>query len=151
MYMLFIGNIIGDYVSLVETRYILKIATRYSNIMYIGLLVFDVLITFVIYLTIGVGLWFLVNSKGDVWIISDFTGVITSFTGLTPFLYSTYTTSIIFYIFIFNLLFIKLLGKFSKPIIGSLNFISNSNNPVKSMVATLAAVVLILGGFKSLL
>lgn len=151
--LMLIANVFADYVSLMETRYVLKFTSRFNGwVVAAGLLV-DVIITLFIYVYLGLGLALLIQGE-FIWrkpeIITQMLRPMYNFETLTPFMYSTYSTSILFYIFCFSLVAIKFLGQYSNPLSRAIKFVGTSNNPVTSSMSTLAAIVIVVEGVKKL-
>ncbi len=69
---------------------------------------------------------------------------------LSPFLYSTFFTSILFYLFVLVSFIIRLLLVIKLPILPVLHWFSSTKNPIKVLVGICAAIVLVIEGIKRL-
>lgn len=165
--LLLIGNLFADYASLIQTRFILRLASRLRMVFLFPLLVADLFMSLVCYIFIAFGHYILsIIAIGDgnllditaAEILEAFMFLITAimFTvggdGIisAPFFYSTFFTSVLFYLFILASMLIRLLLVARIPILPVLRWFSSTKNPIKALVGICAAIVLIIEGIKRL-
>ena len=143
---LVVFNLIADYVSLTETRIILKISGRYPMLLPF-LLILDLLLTFICYSLIG-GIMFVLIYKGKFSINTVYLLFKTMWTCRlgSPFVWSTFFTSMLFYAFISCSIIIKC----RTPMDKILGWYVNSKNPIKSFTVLFGALVFIFEGLKRL-
>lgn len=138
VFVIFLGtsifNFVPDYISLLETRWILSKATYKDINALIALLILDVVITGGIFLLcMGVIVWVIGLIRGDVIPVNEFLGAISDairFTDRTGpltmgiFFYAAYFTSVWFYFFVASSIITKVaysLGRFGNWMIALLD------------------------------
>jgi len=177
---LFVGNLFADYISLIETRLILRLTSRSRIIYFFPLICADLFLSLLCYLFIGVGvdMAIIVFSPmvfaGDIDIPSR--GFLISFLDIfsyyfigftigiaealrsiyliklhSPFIYSTFFTSILFYFFFLFSLLVRLLFVVRIPMLPALRWLGSVNNPIKALVGIPAAIIMIYEGVKRLI
>nr|VFJ49158.1 MAG: hypothetical protein BECKFW1821A_GA0114235_102210 [Candidatus Kentron sp. FW] len=161
-YSLFIGNLIADYFSLLETRFVLKRCANSRSVLLPVWLVLDVLASYLIYIFIGLGfvalLFGLLAGEGFEWFYRLFQldfhiNVLSHFTDIqnaTAFVYSTFFTSFIFYLFIISSFLIRLLQPIQFMLLPAMRWVSISRNLIKSFVGIAGGMAFSLEAMKRL-
>nr|VFK52213.1 MAG: hypothetical protein BECKTC1821D_GA0114238_11575 [Candidatus Kentron sp. TC]VFK60158.1 MAG: hypothetical protein BECKTC1821F_GA0114240_10422 [Candidatus Kentron sp. TC] len=156
----FIMNLWADWFSLLETRWVLRRCAR-SRIglpRWPGL---DLIASYLIYLFIGVGFFGVLLGgllTGHVFegLYEFFTldfhiRILSAFTeikDLTAFLYSTFFTSFLFYIFLLFSLLIRLLVPVQFALLPFMAWLAISKHPLKSFVAGATAIAFLMEGLQ---
>ncbi len=153
-------NLFADYISLIETRIILRIASRSRLLNLIPLLCVDFFLTFTIYYIIAIGFGSMIYSTyfysgyRNMFSLDEVLKVLFNYFFLidngSPYLYSTFFTSVLFYLFILSSLLIRLFLVVRIPILPILRWFSSTKNPIKALVGICAAIVLMVEGIKRL-
>jgi hypothetical protein len=150
-------NIWIDYLSLIETRYILRFASRVRPLMLPVLLTADLLVSAAIYLllvTVLSCVFFLVHRiAGNTWSPLFLLGFFADYYTFiwhsdadknisTVWFYSTFSTSVIFYIFCVSTLFFKFVRLSKTRIMVILEKLEDSDHLFKALGGFLSAVLL---------
>ncbi len=149
---LVLGNLFADYVSLVETRFVLRYA-RMSVWGLVLLVIFDVILSYMIYEAIATPLfdvfisWFsgsvvsMPNLFHEYWLqdlTAPFRGTVTA-----PFILSTFFTSFVFYIFVGWFFLMKLAKGAHRSLLELLRILSITKYPAKMVAVILSSTVAI--------
>jgi hypothetical protein len=152
-------NIVADYFSLIETRLVLAISRNRSLLSMVAILIMDIVATlccYAIFLIIP-EMYFLESAEiSDIllsyeMILDLLYGSIMEMDPLTPYVYSTFFTSFIFYCFLFSAVFIKVINLIRKPLLPIIERVSLSENPFKALSALAAALVIIIEGMRKII
>ena len=121
------------------------------------------LASYLIYVFVGVGFLLLLGGllagKGLEWFYAVFTldahltvlSVLTHIKDGTAFLYSTFFTSFLFYLFVLASLAIRLLGPLRSALMPLMRWLSTARHPVKSFVGLASGVALLNEGVKRMM
>ncbi|UCF44471.1 MAG: hypothetical protein JSV99_06065 [Planctomycetota bacterium] len=153
------GNLVGDYLSLLETQWLLQVASRRTLRVLPLLLVLDIVFSLLCYgVIVGSTFWVAWEHHWGatygrlVWaILCSLGNSVSSIEGLTPFAYSTLFTSAVFYALVGSAFLIRLLLVLKVPVSSILGWLGRSKNPVKTAAGVAAGVVLILEGLRRVL
>lgn len=126
---LILGILIANFISLNETRYIIKISQNKNILILILLLIIDVILTSIIYYVFAFGyMAYYVNSLDILFSIrgiEEISKTFVEFNLATPLLYSTFITSIIYYLFFTTSLLISIINTIQALIKKSLLILLN--------------------------
>nr|VFK20513.1 MAG: hypothetical protein BECKLFY1418C_GA0070996_10745 [Candidatus Kentron sp. LFY] len=157
-FLLFTANLVVDYVSLLETRLVLKRCAASRAAWLPVWLALDVLASYLLYVFVGVGFFFLSDGllagKGLERFYEVFTldlhfevlSVLTHIEKETAFVYSTFFTSFLFYLFVLASLAIRLLGPLRSALMPLMRWLSTARHPVKGFVGLASGVALLIEG-----
>nr|VFK40606.1 MAG: hypothetical protein BECKSD772F_GA0070984_106317 [Candidatus Kentron sp. SD]VFK45685.1 MAG: hypothetical protein BECKSD772E_GA0070983_105817 [Candidatus Kentron sp. SD] len=158
MFLLFIGNLLADYVSLLETRLVLRRCAASRAARLPVWLALDVLASYLLYVFVGVSFVFLLlgllGGEGLELFYPLFTldfhldnlSLLTHIKWSTAFLYSTFFTSFLFYLFVLASLLLRLLGPLRSALMPLMRWLSTARHPVKSFVSLAGGVALLIEG-----
>nr|VFJ89704.1 MAG: hypothetical protein BECKLFY1418A_GA0070994_100852 [Candidatus Kentron sp. LFY] len=157
-FILFIANLLADYVSLFETRLVLRRCAASRTAWLPVWLALDVLASWLLYVFVGVGFFALL---GGLWqgeglerFYRLFTldthlnalSVLTHIGEVTAFFYSTFFTSFLFYLFVLGSLLIRLLGPLRFALMPLMRWLSTARHPVKGFVGLASGVAFLIEG-----
>jgi len=142
-------NIWVDYISLIETRYVLKWSARYETKYLPLFLIIDLLITASLYIVPLILILYFQHSELDESFIDATMEVLRDIFhpsyGSEPHIrvcvYSTFTTSILFYLYLVSTIFFKLIGLSKTRMMILLEKLEDSNQLFKALGGFLAAIV----------
>ena len=134
-------NIFVDYISLIETRIILKIATQHKPLILPVLLLVDLLLSAIVFCFFSLLLQYVSVGRIDQ-PLRLFLNLITwESLGSSILFYSTFSTSIIFYIYCLSTLLFKFVKLSKTRIMVVLEKLEDSDHLFKALGGFLAAVV----------
>lgn len=148
---LLLGNFIADYFSLIETRILIRFAINKSIPFLLCLLVVDILLSYCIYELIAVPIYILfvvrdIPNIFHIYWLKDIESVYNIF-AVTPFILSTFFTSIIFYIFLIWVYAARISIQFIQPFSQILKWLAELQNPFTVIASFSGGIVLIWSGY----
>ncbi len=150
-------NLFIDYFSLVQTRLFLNFVSRLHVACLPLLLVFDICLSFLIYYGV-ISLYGISSTEVKLQdinlilspIIKHVTIGLFEPNLMTPFIYSTFFTSVTFYAFVIITILLRILLLAKLPTRAILGWLRTSENPVKAVVGVLGGVVIVFAAIEKL-
>lgn len=155
-------NLIIDYVSLLQSRYILRASVSAKLPLLTILLMIDLILTYLIFLIPSAGILSIYLTGHDYMTVKEVSQVYwvmlsslwNPFERLDstfgPFLISTFFTSAFFYLFLVTTSFIKLFNVIKLPTAKFIYWLGSLKNPLTTIAGAIAALILVIKGIMML-
>jgi len=146
------GNLLADYLSLLETRFLLRWCRDRGLMATLVALIVDIPLSITCYVFVAGGSFGLLT--GNWLFFDDLDDLVSQFTEVqyaTSLVYSTFFTSFLFYLFAITSLVFRVLLVLRVPLRAFLGWLASYENPVKTVAALAASIVVILKGIQELL
>ncbi len=142
-------NVPADYISLVGTRVLLRIAKNRSVGILLAILFLDFILNGIVILLVPTILCYASNNSNLIYCVSDL--FFTSFDPFTIMFFSTFFTSFLFYLFIITTFILSFTSTYRNNIVKLLERISSWKNPITNLAGIISGILLMLKGLEALL